>query len=87
MDEKTLRTLVEAAAVKRARVVASGDSFRVEIDSAGRSFAVQTGKGSLRTWRSLDATAKWLRGVGIAQCVVDTVDWHPGQRALPLGKD
>lgn len=84
MDEKTLKALIQAAAIKRARIVANGDCFHVEIDSPGRSFAVHTGKGELRTWRSIDATAKWLRGIGIAQSHLDTTQWHPGQRGLGL---
>jgi 23S rRNA G2445 N2-methylase RlmL len=84
MDEKGLRVLVEAAAVKRAHIVANGDSFHVLIDSAGRSFSIEITKGGLRTWRTIDATAKWLRSVGIAQSMLDTSKWHPGQRGLPM---
>jgi hypothetical protein len=84
MDEKTLRTMVDAAAIKRARIVAQGADFHVEIDAPGRSFTIETAKGGLRTWRSIDATAKWLRSIGIAQSQLDVSRWHPGQRALPL---
>jgi hypothetical protein len=84
MDARTLRALVDAAAIKRARIVAQGEAFHVEIDAPGRSFTIETAKGGLRTWRSIDATAKWLRSIGIAQSQLDVSHWHPGQRALPL---
>jgi len=84
VDERTLRTLVDAAAIRRARIVAQGEQFHVEIDAPGRSFTIETAKGGLRTWRSIDATAKWLRSIGIAQSQLDVANWQPGQRALPL---
>ena len=84
VDEKTLRTMVDAAAIKRARIVARGEDFHVEIDAPGRSFTIETTKGGLRTWRSIDATAKWLRAIGIAESQLDVSNWQPGQRALPL---
>ena len=84
MDEKGLKMLVEADAFKRARIVAQGDAFHVEIDSRGRSFVVESAKGALRTWRTIDAAAKWLRTVGIAESLLDVSMWQPSQRALPL---
>lgn len=84
MDAKSLRTLVAAAAVKRASIIARGASFHVEIDAPGRSFTIATAKGGPRTWRSIDAAAKWLRSIGIAHAHVDVSQWHPDQRALPL---
>jgi hypothetical protein len=84
MDEKTLKTMVDAAAIKRARIVAQGANFHVEIDAPGRSFTIATAKGGLRTWRSIDANARWLRSMGIAQSTLDVSRWHPGQRSLQL---
>ena len=83
MDEKGLKMLVEADAFKRARIIAQGDAFHVEIDSRGRSFLVESARGALRTWRSIDAAAKWLRTVGIAESVLDVSKWQPDQRTLP----
>lgn len=84
MDAKSLRALVDAAAIKRVRIIAQGDVFHVEIDAPGRSFTIETAKGGLRTWRSIDATAKWLRSVGIAESLLNVSQWAPGQRGLPL---
>jgi len=82
MNEKMLRTMVDAAAVKRARIIANGARFHVEVDAPGRSFTVETGKGALRTWTSIDSAAKWLRNLGIGQVVLELAHWQPGQRSL-----
>ena len=82
INEKALRTLIDAAAVKRARVVANGAVFHVEIDAPGRSFIIETGKGAVRTWRSIDAVAKWLKGLGIGTAGLEMGRWQPGQKSL-----
>lgn len=82
MNEKMLKTMVDAAAVKRARIIANGARFHVEVDAPGRSFTVETSKGALRTWTSIDAAAKWLRGIGIGQVALELAHWTPGQRSL-----
>jgi len=55
MNEKMLKTLIDAAAIKKARIIANGSRFHIEVDAPGRSFTVETGKGALRTWSSIDA--------------------------------
>jgi hypothetical protein len=82
MNEKMLKTMVDAAAVKRARIVANGARFHVEVDAPGRSFTVETGKGSVRTWTSIDSAAKWLRNLGIGQVALELAHWQPGQKSL-----
>ena len=84
MDRRSLKALIDAGAIKRARIIAQGDDFRVEIDSPGRSFTIETAKGGLRTWRTIDATAKWLRSIGIAESNLNVAHWSPEQRSLPL---
>ncbi len=82
MNERELKTLIDAAAVKRARIVANGALFHLEIDAPGRSFVLETGKGAVRTWRSIDATAKWLKGLGIGTAGLELARWQPGQKSL-----
>lgn len=84
MNEKTLRALVEAGAVKRIRIIADGARFHVEIDTATASIVAMTGRGAPRTWSTLDATARWIRALGIGSTQVDLSRWQPGQRALSL---
>ena len=86
MNEKVLRALVEAGAVKRVHIIADGALFYVEAATATASGAMtaQTLKGAIKTWRSLDAAAKWVRGLGIGIAEIDIARWQPGQRALKL---
>ena len=82
MNEKMLKTMVDAAAVKRARIIANGSRFHVEVDAPGKSFTVETGKGAVRTWTSIDSAAKWLRNLGIGQVALELAHWSPGQKSL-----
>jgi len=82
MNEKMLKTMIDAAAVKRARIIANGSRFHVEVDAPGRSFTVETGKGAVRSWSSIDAAAKWLRGLGIGHIALELTHWQPGQKSL-----
>jgi hypothetical protein len=84
MNEKGLRTLLDAAAVKRVRVIAQGARFRVEVDAPGNTYTIATGKGGLRLWPNLLSTAKWLKGVGIADMRLDLKHWSPDQKELLL---
>jgi hypothetical protein len=52
------------------------------VEAPGRSFIVETNKGAVKTWGSLDAAAKWLKGVGIGQATLELSSWHPGQKSL-----
>lgn len=84
MNEKTLRALVEAGAVKRVRIVADGARFHVEADAPTATIVAVTGKGAPKTWSSLDASAKWVRALGIGTAQLDVSRWTPDQRMLSL---
>lgn len=82
MNEKMLKTMVDAAAIRKARIIANGARFHVEVDAPGRSFTIETGKGSVRTWTSIDSAARWLRGTGIGHVALELTHWSPGQKSL-----
>jgi len=84
MNEKTLRALVEAGAVKRIRIIADGARFHVEADTPVKSITVSTLKGTIKTWGTLDTAAKWVRSLGIGNMQVDVARWQPGQKGLNL---
>lgn len=84
MNEKTLRALVEAGAVKRLRIIANGARFHVEADTATATVVAATTKGTPKTWGSINAAAKWVRGLGIGMALLDVSRWMPEQRGLPL---
>ncbi len=82
MDEKTLRALVEAGAVKRVRIVADGARFHVQADTPNDSITACTLKGAPKTWSTLDAAAKWVRNLGLGTLQLDIAKWQPGQKGL-----
>lgn len=84
MNEKTLRALVDAGAVRRIRIVADGARFHVEVDTSTATVIAATTKGTAKTWGSIDASAKWVRALGIGTAQLDVSRWQPGQRALAL---
>jgi hypothetical protein len=44
--------------------------------------AAGTVKGKVKTWVSLDAAARWVRGLGIGAAHVHLTHWQPAQREL-----
>ncbi|MDX1516548.1 MAG: hypothetical protein R3288_06895 [Woeseiaceae bacterium] len=84
MDEKTLRALVAAGAVRRIDIIASGARFRVEASTPNGPVTAETRKGKIKTWVSLDAAARWVRSLGIGGARVNLTHWQPGQRELPV---
>ena len=84
MNEKTLKALVEVGAVKRIRIIGEGALFHVEVDTPNGALAALTLKGAPKTWRSLDAAARWVRSLGMGSAQVDLARWQPGQGSLAL---
>jgi hypothetical protein len=42
----------------------------------------ETLKGKVKTWVSLDAAARWVRGLGVGAAQVQLTHWQPAQREL-----
>ena len=85
MDEKTLRVLIEAGSVKQMRIIGDGALFHVDVVTSKKgAITALTAKGAVKTWSTLDATAKWIRSLGIGTAQLDFTRWHPGQRGLPI---
>ena len=84
MDERTLRTLVDADAVKRVQIVATGSMVYVEASYGAHCEKAHTQKGKLRTWASIDSAAKWVKGLGVGKAELDIAGWVPGQKGLGL---
>ena len=84
MDEKTIRVLVDAGAVKQIRIIADGGLFHVDIVTNKDVITALTSKGSIKTWSALDSAAKWVRSLGVGKAQVDIAHWRPGQRTLRL---
>lgn len=84
MNEKTVRALIQAGAVKRSRIVAQGARFHIEFDTPNGSFTASTSKDDVKQWRTLDAAARWLRGLGLGSAQLELAQWAPHQKQLAL---
>ena len=71
MDERMLRALVAAGAIKKISIVASGARFHVEARTPNGAVTAETLKGKVKTWVSLDAAARWVRGLGVGPARTD----------------
>ena len=84
MNGKTLRALIDAGAIKRVYIIADGSMVYVEVQAGANIETAQTTKGGLKTWRSIDAAAKWIRSLGIGSVQLDISAWKPEQRGLKV---
>jgi len=85
MDEKTLRVLIEAGSVKQMRIIGDGALFHVDVVTTKKgAVTAMTAKGTVKTWATLDATARWIRSLGIGKAQLDVTGWRPGQREMPI---
>ena len=84
MDERTLRALIDAGAVKKIRIIANGRTFYIEAEHLTSSVTVHTTAGKLKTWISLDAVARWLKNLGIGKAQLELAKWQPDQKGLEL---
>jgi hypothetical protein len=84
MDERMLKAMVAAGAIKNIDIIASGARFHVEARTPNGSITAETRKGKVKTWVTLDAAAKWVRGLGMGGARVNMTHWQPGQRELSV---
>ena len=84
MNEKILRALVEAGAVKKIKITAEGSTIYVEAYTGSDVTTAKTIKGKLKTWSTLDSAAKWVRSLGIGQMQLDMAKWQPEQKKFML---
>ena len=84
MDERLLKAMVAAGAIKTINIIASGARFHVEAKTPNGPITAETRKGKVRTWVTLDAAARWVRGLGIGAAQVNLTHWQPGQRELSV---
>ena len=85
MNEKTIRNLVEAGAVKQVCIVADGSLFHVDIVTTKKgALTALTSRGMVKTWSALDSAAKWVRTLGIGRASLDIARWQPAQKGLRI---
>ena len=84
MDERMLKAMVAAGAIKNIDIIASGARFHVKASTPNGPVTAETRKGKVKTWVTLDAAAKWVRGLGIGGARINLTHWQPGQRELSV---
>ncbi len=84
VNEKTLKALIAAGAIKSSRIVANGASFHIEFDTPNDTVTASTHRKQVKQWASLDAAARWLKGLGLGTAEVELVHWTPRQKRLRL---
>lgn len=84
MDERLLRAMVAAGAIRKIHIVANGARFHVEASTPNGAITAETRAGKVRTWATLDAAARWVRGLGVGGAQVNLTHWQPGQCELSV---
>jgi hypothetical protein len=84
MDERMLKALVAAGAIKNIDIIASGARFHVEASTPNGPVTAETRRGKVKTWVTLDAAAKWVRGLGMGGAHINLTHWQPAQRELSV---
>lgn len=84
MNEQMLKAMVAAGAIKKINIIASGARFHVEANTPNGAVTAETHKGKVKTWVTLDAAAKWVRGLGMGSAHINLTHWQPEQRELSL---
>ena len=84
VDERLLKAMVAAGAIKNIRIIATGAKFHVEARTPNGPVTAETRKGKVRTWATLDAAARWVRNLGIGDASINLAHWQPSQRELAV---
>ena len=85
MNNKMLKGLVEAGAVKAVSIIANGAIIHAEILTlSGDKKVITTQAGAIKTWRTIDSAAKWLKKIGLGTMKLKVGKWMPNQKGLLL---
>lgn len=84
MNEKTIRALVEAGAVKNVLLIADGAAVHVDIVTQAGATTATTNKGGIKTWVTIDASAKWIKNLGVGKAQLEISRWLPSQKGMSI---
>ncbi len=84
MDERMIKAMVAAGAIKKIDIIASGARFHIEASTPNGPVTAETHKGKVKTWVTLDAAAKWVRSIGVGGARINLTHWQPAQRELSV---
>ncbi|NTX32023.1 hypothetical protein HT746_33760 [Burkholderia pyrrocinia] len=86
IDQKTLVQLVEAGAVRAARVIGCGNGWAVSARCGASERLLSAKRGDVRVFRRFETLVGFLRDIGISRFDVDASDFDPdaaGRAARP----
>lgn len=84
MDERMLKAMVAAGAIRNVHIIGNGARFHVEAATPNGPVTAETCRGKIKTWVTLDAAARWVRALGIGSAQISLADWQPAQREFPV---
>ena len=84
MNERTIRALVEAGAIKSVLLIADSAAVHVDIVTQAGATTATTNRGAIKTWASIDSSAKWIKSLGIGKAQLEISRWLPGQKRMSL---
>ena len=65
-------------------LIADGAAVHVNIITQNGPITATTNRGAIKTWATIDSSAKWLKGLGIGKAQLEISRWLPGQKSLSL---
>jgi hypothetical protein len=65
-------------------VIADGAAIHVDIVTQAGATTATKNEGGIKTWRTIDASAKWIKSLGIGRAQLEISRWLPGQKGLSL---
>ncbi|MGS0892771.1 antitoxin PaaA2 family protein [Burkholderia stagnalis] len=77
IDQKTLVQLVQAGAVRAARVVGCGNGWAVSARCGANERFLSAKRGDVRVFRRFETLVGFLRDIGISRFDVDASDFDP----------
>jgi len=85
MNNKMLKGLVEAGAIKAVSIIANGSLVHAEVITlSGDKKVITTQAGTIKTWGTIDSAAKWLKTLGLGTMRLEVGKWMPNQKGLLL---
>ena len=79
----TLKELVEAGAIRRARAVAFGDRWGLVFSYGGVEKTLRSKNGhNVRNWANLNSVTNYLAELGIRKFETDATNYDPNQKTL-----
>ena len=85
MNKAAIGVLVSAGAIRQVLIIADGAAIHVDIvTQVGEKSTVTSNRGAIKCWVTIDAAARWVKGLGIGKAQLEISRWLPGQKGMSL---